>query len=123
MWPPAVVVGTVPGKDGPQVPLNGDQDPVGEFSSGGQHEPFGEAVRSRTSRRDLHSVDAGAGQDGVEGSGELAGPVADEEPEGGGGRRDPSAGCGSAGWSRLRSDGSSSPGCGRSGGGPRGGTR
>ena len=34
MWPPAVVVGTVPGKDGPQVPLTEDQDPVGEFSAG-----------------------------------------------------------------------------------------
>jgi hypothetical protein len=52
--------------------------------SGGQDESFGEAVRSWTSRRDLHSVDTGTGQDAVEGGGELAGPVADEEPEGGG---------------------------------------
>jgi hypothetical protein len=50
----------------------------------GQDEAFGEAVRSRTSRRDLHSVGAGPGQDRVERGGELAGPVADEEPEGGG---------------------------------------
>jgi hypothetical protein len=35
----------------------------------------------RTARRDFRRVDAGAGQDGVEGGGELAGAVADEEPE------------------------------------------
>jgi hypothetical protein len=61
-----------------------DQDAVGEFGSGGQDEAFGEAVRSRTSRRDLDGVDPGTGQDAVEGGGELAGAVADEEPEGGG---------------------------------------
>jgi hypothetical protein len=81
MWPPTVVVGAVGGKYGPQVPLAEDQDAVGEFGSGGQDEAFGEAVRPRTSRRDLHSVDAGAGQDGIEGGGELAGAVADEEAE------------------------------------------
>ena len=45
------------GKDGPQVPLAEDQDAVGEFSSDGQHESFGEAARSRTARRDLQGVD------------------------------------------------------------------
>jgi hypothetical protein len=44
--------------------------------------PFGEAVGYLTSRRDLDGVDARAGQDGVERRGELAGPVADEAPEG-----------------------------------------
>jgi uncharacterized membrane protein YecN with MAPEG domain len=43
-----------------------DQNAVGEFGSGGQDEAFGEAVRSRTSRRDLHGVDADVSQDGVE---------------------------------------------------------
>ena len=61
-----------------------DEDAVGEFGSGGQDESFGEAVRSRTSRRDLHSVDTGTGQDAVDSSGELTCPFADEEPEGGG---------------------------------------
>ena len=56
-----------------------DQDAVGEFGSGGQDEAFGEAVRSRTSRWDLHGVDPGAGDDGVERGGELAGAVAHEE--------------------------------------------
>ena len=57
---------------------------VGELGLGGEDEAFGEAVRSRTSRRDLHGVDPGACQDSVERGGALAGSVADEEPEGGG---------------------------------------
>jgi hypothetical protein len=60
------------------------RDAVGEFGSDGQHESFGDAVRPRTSRRDLDGVGPGAGQDRVEGGGELPGAVADEEPEGGG---------------------------------------
>jgi hypothetical protein len=34
--------------------------------------------RPRTSRRDLHGVDSRAGQDSVEGGGELASPVSDK---------------------------------------------
>jgi hypothetical protein len=74
MRPPAVVVGAVLGEDGPQVPFAEDQDAVGEFGSGGSDEAFGEAVRSRASGWDLDGVDAGVGEDGVEGGGELAGP-------------------------------------------------
>src|ERR1700716_2207478 len=84
MWPPMVVVGAVGSKYGPQVPLAEDQDAIGEFGSDGQNESFGEAVRSRTPRRDLDGVDPCAGQDGVERCGELAGSVADEEPKFGG---------------------------------------
>ena len=82
MWTPAVVLNAVPGKDGPQVPLTEDQDPVGDFGPDGQHESFGEAVRPRTPGRNPHGIDAGAGQDAVEDSGELTCPVADEEPKG-----------------------------------------
>ena len=57
MWPPAVVVGAVPGKDGPQVSLAEDQDAVSELGSGGQDESFGEAVCSWRSRWDLDCVD------------------------------------------------------------------
>ena len=84
MWPAAVVVGGVPGEDGPQVVFAEDEDAVGEFASGGADEAFGEAVRSRTSRWDLHRMDALTSQDSVERGGELAGAVADEEPEPGG---------------------------------------
>ena len=66
------------------MPLAEDQDAVGEFGSGGADESFGEAVRSRTSRWDLHCMDALTSQDSLERGGELAGAVADEEPEGGG---------------------------------------
>jgi hypothetical protein len=76
VWSPTVVVGAVLGKYGPQLPFTEDQDAVGEFGSGCLYESFGEA--------DLDGVDARVGQDGVERRGELAGPVADEEPEGGG---------------------------------------
>jgi hypothetical protein len=48
VWPAAVVVGGVPGKDGPQMSFAEDQDAVGELGSGGEDEAFGEAVRSRT---------------------------------------------------------------------------
>ncbi len=84
MWPPAVVVGAVPGKNGLQVSLAEDQDAVGEFGSGCADESFGEAVCSRTARWDLQGVDVGAGQDRVERCGELASAIADEESEGGG---------------------------------------
>jgi len=53
-------VGAVLGEDGPQLPLADNQDAIGEFGSGGQDEAFGEAVRSRASRWDLHGADAGA---------------------------------------------------------------
>src|SRR5262245_22751295 len=109
MWPPPVVLSAIAGEHGPQVPFTEDQDAVGEFGSDGQDESFGKAVRARTLRRDLDGVDPGAGQDAVEGGGELAGAVAEEEPKcGGAGRRGPSGGCGPAGWSNLRSGGWSS---------------
>jgi hypothetical protein len=42
---------------------------------------YGVGVRARASGRDLHGLDTRAGQDRVEGPGELPGPVADQEPE------------------------------------------
>jgi hypothetical protein len=82
MWPATVVVGGVSSKDDPYVLFAEDQDAIGEFGSGRPDEAFCEAVRSWTARRDLHDVNAGVGQDRVERGGELAGSVADEEPEG-----------------------------------------
>jgi hypothetical protein len=83
MWPLPVVVGAVPGEDDLQVPLTKGQDAVGQLGPDGLDESFGEAVRPRTSRRNLHGVDPRAGQDGVEAGVELAGPVVDEETEAG----------------------------------------
>jgi hypothetical protein len=44
-------------RDRQVLPLAEDQDAVGEFAPGSEGESFGEAVRSRTMRRDLHGVD------------------------------------------------------------------
>src|SRR5690349_15598596 len=81
MRPRGVVVGGVPGEDLAQVMLAEDQHAVGGLGSDDQHEAFGEAVRSRTARRDLDHFDPRVGQDRVERRRELPGAVADEEPK------------------------------------------
>jgi hypothetical protein len=81
MRPMPVVVRRIPGKHAAQVSFPDDQHSVGEFGADAQHEAFGEAVRSRASRRDLDHVDARAGERRVERGGELTGPIADQEPE------------------------------------------
>jgi putative transposase len=63
------------------VPLTKDQYPVGEFGSDRADEPFGEAVRPRTTRRNPDHADADVSKDSVEGFGELTGPISAEEPE------------------------------------------
>jgi hypothetical protein len=64
-----------------QVPLTEDQYTVGEFGSEGADEPFGEAVRPRTSRRNPHYADADVSKDSVEGRSELTNPISNEQPE------------------------------------------
>src|SRR5687767_363441 len=81
MRPPGVVVGGVHGKHLAQVPLAEDQHPVGDLGSDSQHEAFGEAVRPRTTRRDLDHLDTRVRHDRVERSRKLTGPIADEEPK------------------------------------------
>src|SRR6266498_2075834 len=58
-----------------------DEHAVGNLAAGGEDEPFGVGVRSRASWWDLADGDAGIGQHGVEGGGELPGPVTDEDLE------------------------------------------
>jgi hypothetical protein len=77
----SVVVPDIPGEDRPQVWFTEDQHSVGHLGPGGEHETFGIGVRTGTSGRDLHHLDTGAGQGGVERCCELPGPVADQEPE------------------------------------------
>ena len=84
MRPRGVVVRGVYGKDLAQVPLAEDQHPVGELGADGQHEAFGEAVRPRTARPDLHHLDARIRQDRVERTRKLASPIADAESKPGG---------------------------------------
>jgi hypothetical protein len=45
---------------------NEDQHVVGEFGSEGAHEPFGETVRPRATRRNPDHADAYIGEDGIE---------------------------------------------------------
>jgi hypothetical protein len=58
-----------------------DQHPVGEIGADGQHKPLGEAVRPRTMGRDLDHLDTRIGQHRAERDRELAGAIANEEPE------------------------------------------
>jgi hypothetical protein len=81
MRPLRVVVRSVGREQRAQVPFPEDQHSVGEFGADGQHEAFGEAVRPRAAGRDLDYLDARVRQYGVERGRELAGSIADEEPE------------------------------------------
>ena len=58
MWPLPVVVRGVGCQHPSDVPFTEDQHLVGDFGSHGQDEALGEAVRPRTSRRDLDHRDA-----------------------------------------------------------------
>jgi hypothetical protein len=64
-----------------RVPLTEDQYAVSEFGSEGADEPFGETVRPRTSGRNRDDADAEVSKEGVEGCGELTGPISHEELE------------------------------------------
>ena len=81
MRPPGVVVVGVHGKHLVQVPLAEDQHPVGDLDADGQHDAFGEAVHPGAPRRDLDHLDLCIGQNRVERGRELAGAIADQEPE------------------------------------------
>ena len=63
------------------VPFVVDQYLVGALRSDTAHEPLGATVRSWRPRRNLHHVDALAGEHRVERPGVFRVPIADEEPE------------------------------------------
>ena len=77
---PPVVMGLVPGRDRPQMPLAKDQHPVSDLHPGREHEPFRIGVRARTAGRYFHGLDTCYGQHCVEGRSELPGPVLDQVP-------------------------------------------
>jgi hypothetical protein len=64
--PSTVVVPNVFHEHYTQVLLVEDQHAVGEFGSDGSDEPFGEAARPRTPRRNPDHLDAHIGEDGIE---------------------------------------------------------
>ena len=55
-----------------------DQHPVRDLGPGGEHEPLRVGVRPGTAWRNLRDGDPGAGEHGVEGVGELPGPIPDD---------------------------------------------
>lgn len=79
-WLRVVVAGVVVLKQ-LKVPLAEDHHSVGEFGWHGSYESLGEAVCLWASGWDLNDVDARVGEDRVEGSCELAGPIPYEVPE------------------------------------------
>ena len=64
-----------------EVARSTDQEVVEAFAAQGADEAFGDGVRPRCSDRGAEDADVGAGEHGVEGGGELAVPVADQELE------------------------------------------
>ena len=64
-----------------EVAWSGDQEVVEAFPSQCPDEPFRDRVRPGRSGRGEDDPQVGAGEDGVEGGGELAVPVADQEPK------------------------------------------
>jgi hypothetical protein len=84
VWPVDVEMTDVLVDDGAGMSFVVDQQSVGAFGADAADEPFRIAVRPGRARRDLDHVDALGAEDGVEGVGELGGPVADEEAERGG---------------------------------------
>jgi hypothetical protein len=64
-----------------EVSRSGDQEVIETFPAQRADEPFDDCVRPRCSHRGADDPDVGTGEDRVEGRGELAVPVADQEPE------------------------------------------
>jgi hypothetical protein len=76
-----VVMPGVLGQDAAEVPLAKDQHVVQAFAAQRAHEPLRERVRPRRPDRCPYHPRAIPGEDPVECGGELAVPVADQEPE------------------------------------------
>jgi hypothetical protein len=73
-----------------EMAWSGDQEVVEAFPSQGADEAFRDGIRPGCPDRCSNDPHVSAGEDGIEGRGELAVPVTDQEPEPGRlGRRDP----------------------------------
>ena len=80
MWTVAVVVRGVLVEDSRQMALTGDEYPVGALAADGAHPALRERVRSGCLRRSPDYADVDGGGHRVEGRGELAVSVAEQEP-------------------------------------------
>src|SRR4051794_37578478 len=64
-----------------EVPRSGDQEVIEAFAAQRADEGFGDRVGPRCPHGAAQDADVGAGEYRVEGGGELAVPVAEQEPE------------------------------------------
>jgi hypothetical protein len=76
-----IVVALELAQHGCGVPLVDDEKAVEEFAADGADEAFRDGVCARCAHRRLEDLDVDSGEHGVEGGGELAVAVADEESE------------------------------------------
>jgi hypothetical protein len=67
-------------QDDVEVSGSGDQEVVEAFPAQCPDEPFRDCIRPWCSYRGADDPDVGGGEDGVEGGGELAVSVTDQEP-------------------------------------------
>ncbi|HUY50383.1 MAG TPA: hypothetical protein VMV92_32530 [Streptosporangiaceae bacterium] len=81
MRPGGVVVLQVFGQHPAQMVLIDDQQPVQKLAAEGADHPLADRVRSGRLRRAAENPDSFRGEHGVEGGGELAGAVPDQELE------------------------------------------
>jgi hypothetical protein len=81
VWPMIVVMAFELAQYGGCVSLVGDQEAVEEFAADRSDEALGDRVRPWRPHWGFDDPDLDRGEDRVEGSGELAVAVADEEPE------------------------------------------
>jgi hypothetical protein len=79
--PVTVVVKFVLAKYGRGVALVDDEDAVEELAADGADKAFSDGVGPRRPHGRPDDLDAAAGEDGVEGRGELGVTISDEEPE------------------------------------------
>src|SRR4051812_2331036 len=77
---PVVVIDVLP-QHCSEVAGSDDQEVVEAFTAQGADETFRDRIRPGCPDRGVDDADVGAGEYGVEGGGELAVPVADQEPE------------------------------------------
>ena len=76
-----VVMLDVLAEHGCEMPWAGDEDLIEAFTAQTPDAPFRDRVRSRCPHWGADDADVRAGEDRVEGGGELAVPVADQKPE------------------------------------------
>ena len=81
MRPVLIVVGCVITQDPPQMALIPDEGAVQEFAAASADPAFGDRVHARRPDVTEHGLDSGAGEDRVEGGGEVRAAIADHEPE------------------------------------------